>query len=69
MGRTASVSPGMHAQVSRFIKFTDRVNEKMLLAIRYLNHGEVARILKHYETYTGMDYWYKEDLDEIAEDV
>lgn len=31
---------------------------KMLLANRFLTGGEVAKVLKHYEKHTGMEYWY-----------
>jgi hypothetical protein len=31
---------------------------KMLLANRFLTGGEVAKVLKHYERHTGMEFWY-----------
>ncbi|KAI0945062.1 hypothetical protein AcW1_001844 [Taiwanofungus camphoratus] len=40
----------------------------MLVANRFLDVSEVVQILKHYETHTGMDYWYKDDseLSEVS---
>ncbi|KZT02913.1 uncharacterized protein LAESUDRAFT_386888 [Laetiporus sulphureus 93-53] len=32
----------------------------MLAANRFLKASEIVEILKHYETYTGMDQWYKD---------
>ena len=43
-------------------------NEQMLVATRFLTLEEVVRVLKHYETHTGMDYWYKDKLDEASDD-
>lgn len=34
------------------------INFKMLLANRFLTGSEVAKVLKHYEKHTGMEYWY-----------
>ena len=42
-------------------------NEQMLVATRFITVGEVVRVLKHYETHTGMDYWYKDKLDELPD--
>ncbi|KAF9818030.1 hypothetical protein IEO21_02991 [Rhodonia placenta] len=36
----------------------------VLAANKFLDAPEVARILKHYETHTGMDYWYQDDDDD-----
>lgn len=30
----------------------------MLLANRFISGSEVAEVLKHYESLTGMDSWY-----------
>ncbi|KZT68341.1 hypothetical protein DAEQUDRAFT_727911 [Daedalea quercina L-15889] len=32
----------------------------MLTANRFLTPSQVVKVLKHYEGYTGMDYWYKD---------
>jgi len=38
----------------------------MLVTNRYLKLPEVIQILKHYESHTGMDKWYKDDDDDDA---
>jgi hypothetical protein len=44
----------------------DDIN-KMFIINRFLNGSEVAKILQHYEKYTGMEYWYGFVKSEVVE--